>query len=518
MLRFPDHPTRPDARRGGLRAAAPLLAVALALSAPLQGCDDVELPPPERFQDKNPCPGLACDDNNPCTTDTCETFVGCVHTDVDLTCDDGDACTQGDACKSGVCGPGATVSCADGDVCTDDPACDKTQGCVHPHNTVPCDDGDACTTGEACTQGVCAGGTPAACDDKDPCTDDSCDKAKGCQHTPNTAPCDDGDPCTSGEACAAGACTGGSPTVCDDGNACTDDSCTEGKGCAATAVPGHGACGSDKQCLAGVCVAPPTGMRLLSATGANMGCVNGDTSCNSDESPLHAVTLSPFFLDVAEVSAADFAACVSAGGCTAPDTTCAANATYGVSSLASHPVNCVTWTQATAYCAWKLPTGGRLPTEAEFEISARAGKVGQIFPWGASLSPPAGSGNLPDATAEAAFPAWDTIPGYTDGAVYTAPASAEPLNAWGIRGLHGNVWEWVHDRYSPTYYAASAGSTDPMGPTTGVQRVLRGSGFFWMENAAGKALRLSHRLNFAPSHRNNDLGFRCAQPAKSDAK
>ena len=75
---------------------------------------------------------------------------------------------------------------------------------------------DLCVEGAGtCTAGQCIG-TPKDCDDKNVCTDDSCDTKAGCVHTPKTGPCDDGSKCTTGEACAGGVCAGGQ-NVCAGG-------------------------------------------------------------------------------------------------------------------------------------------------------------------------------------------------------------------------------------------------------------------------------------------------------------
>ena len=123
-------------------------------------------------------------------------------------------------------------------------------------NGTSCDDGDSCTAFDSCTAGACAGGTPAGCDDGNPCTTDSCDPALGCEHvtrpcadedpctedscdpetgeclsTPSQGACEDGNLCTTDDSCATGTCVGGPPRDCDDGNPCTVDSCDPVSGC-----------------------------------------------------------------------------------------------------------------------------------------------------------------------------------------------------------------------------------------------------------------------------------------------
>ncbi len=148
-------------------------------------------------------------------------------------CDDGDLCTWNGACKTAAgkqtCESQA-VACDDKNPCTDD-LCDKKVGCTYPlADGKPCDDGDACVKDDTCLGGKCLG-KKVICDDNNPCTDDACDLAKGCTFTDNQIPCSDGDACTTGDVCAAGACVKGSKADCDDGNSCTLDVCNSGAGC-----------------------------------------------------------------------------------------------------------------------------------------------------------------------------------------------------------------------------------------------------------------------------------------------
>lgn len=71
----------------------------------------------------------------------------------------------------------------------------------------------------------------AQCDDKNPCTDDKCEPKTGCTYTNNSSPCEDGDACTTDDKCTKGSCAGGPPPMCDDKNTCTADKCEPAKGC-----------------------------------------------------------------------------------------------------------------------------------------------------------------------------------------------------------------------------------------------------------------------------------------------
>jgi hypothetical protein len=105
-------------------------------------------------------PGVACDDGNPCTADSCsEDGNTCLHEALDqVQCSDHDVCTTGDMCVAGTCTSSGTLACPDdGNPCTTD-ACDAFQGCVHAFdNGQACDDGFTCSIDDVCVFGVCQG-------------------------------------------------------------------------------------------------------------------------------------------------------------------------------------------------------------------------------------------------------------------------------------------------------------------------------------------------------------------------
>ncbi|MBM4343126.1 MAG: hypothetical protein FJ100_07080 [Deltaproteobacteria bacterium] len=227
-----------------------------------------------------------CDDGNACTDDGCDAKAGCGAKPNSAACSDGNQCTSGDACANGTCKAGAASNCDDGDLCTQDgcnasngicthadngaskcndnnpcsdDVCHKTLGCANPSNTKPCDDGNPCTVGEACKGGGCQGGTALPCDDKQACTNDSCDPKKGCVYANNTAACDDGVGCTTADICAAGKCAG--VIQCDDKNVCTADTCDFSTGNCKYAGVSTGncddanVCTEGDYCQAGQCIA-----------------------------------------------------------------------------------------------------------------------------------------------------------------------------------------------------------------------------------------------------------------------
>ncbi len=208
---------------------------------------------------------LTCDDNNPCTADSCDPEAGCTFLPADDgECTDYNACTQGDKCGGGICLPGTLIDCDDDNLCTDD-GCAPAEGCVYAANSVPCDDAELCTIGDHCEGGVCVGGQELDCDDQNPCTDDACDGVAGCIHTNNGVGCDDDNACTGNDVCTNGTCAGVS-LDCDDEDVCTDDSCDPAIGC--QYVHNVAPCDDGNECTTGDAC-------------ANGSCVpGGATNCN----------------------------------------------------------------------------------------------------------------------------------------------------------------------------------------------------------------------------------------------
>jgi len=218
-----------------------------------------------------------CDDGNVCTTDSCETVAGCVHTATPGTvCDDGDDCTHSDSCggiDNTQCGGTAYTCFPDPLICTDE-VCDGSGGCLYPIDADmcviegvcvgrdvvnpadpcqvckpdldpevwspgsdggPCEDGDACTVGDQCLSGACQGGGAKDCDDGQVCTTDGCEPSSGCTHANNTVKCLDSK-CQGGSYyqpayCSQGLCPTQVAVNCDDGKDCTTDQCNPDFGC-----------------------------------------------------------------------------------------------------------------------------------------------------------------------------------------------------------------------------------------------------------------------------------------------
>ena len=165
----------------------------------------------------------------------------------------------------------------------------------------------------------------------------------------------------------------------------------------------------------------------------------------------------------------------------------------------SHPVVCVSWTDAVALCQWLSRKEGksyRLPTEAEWEYACRAGSSGR-FSFGDAHADLHQYGNYADCST--AFEWSDKA--HSDGQKFTAPGGSYRANAWGLHDMHGNVWEWCSDWYGQ-YPRGEA--VDPTGPAKGACRVLRGGSWArWP-----KRCRSAARVWITPDYRNNDLGFR----------
>ena len=231
-------------------------------------------------------------------------------------------------------------------------------------------------------------------------------------------------------------------------------------------------------CQDGVCVTPGggdgSGGPDIPAGTLVMGCDAGDPACASDAQPAHEVSLAAFTIDATEVTEADYADCVADGGCDPID---------GAGSDPALPVRGAAWTDAAAFCAWR---GARLPSEAEWERAARDSDT-RRFPWG---------DDDPTCTRAA-------LAGCGDGPV--AVASLEGDGPFGTADLVGNVAEWVADYYQSDYYA-QAPASNPPGPTSGGERVIRG-GSYLDDPAAASAWARRHADPLNPQP---DVGVRCA--------
>ena len=300
--------------------------------------------------------------------------------------------------------------------------------------------------------------------------------------------------------------------VCTEGNVCADGVCCapdcDGKDCGPDGCGGScGVCAPDLE----ECTETTTGVwvcaaKLVEIPAGNfwMGCNETvDDQCQSDEYPYHEVHLDVYEVDVTEVTAIDYEACVTAGGCAAPST--GTYETYQQDGMGSHPINHVTWYQAKTYCEW---VGKRLPSEAEWEKAARGGcehnggtsscgAESRKYPWGNEL-PTCGNTVMYDGGngcgTEETWPVCSK-----------SPAGDSP---YGLCDMAGNVTEWVADWYSATYYEVSP-ADNPPGPAGESLRGRRGGGFGNADSYG--LLRSSSRFAGDPFGQVGSLGFRCCR-------
>jgi formylglycine-generating enzyme required for sulfatase activity len=191
------------------------------------------------------------------------------------------------------------------------------------------------------------------------------------------------------------------------------------------------------------------------------------------------ITLSAFAIDQHEVTQADYQLCVAAGSCDAPSDG------YDPVQLANFPVVYVEWSDAVDFCTFARK---RLPTEAEWEKAAR-GTEGPTYPWG-EAAPTCLLANFSGCGGQA-----------TAVGIHTGDASP-----YGATEMAGNVFEWVADYYDSNYYTNSP-ATDPPGPTSGGDRVVRGGSF----ESNATALRTFEREHESASKTDKAIGFRCAK-------
>jgi formylglycine-generating enzyme required for sulfatase activity len=229
----------------------------------------------------------------------------------------------------------------------------------------------------------------------------------------------------------------------------------------------------------------------------------GSLAGNSNEEPLHQVTVPAFEMLQSEVTVAQYGQC---GSCGVPSTDTYCN--WDEVGYEDHPVNCVTWQQAVDYCTW---VGGRLPTESEWEYAARSGGQDITYPWGDE-----------EATCDYAVMDDDNHTYGCDTGRTWSVCSKSPAgdSDQGLCGLSGNVWEWVQDWYHGCYDCSQCpGDWDcdysTVAPADGMawevpsgsERVIRGGGL--VHDAF--AVRASIRGASGPGGTAIDHGFRCAR-------
>ncbi len=266
-------------------------------------------------------------------------------------------------------------------------------------------------------------------------------------------------------------------------------------------------------------------MNLIGLTGGafTMGSPESESGRSEDEGPQHRVALSRFAVCETEVSVRQYELVTGekpkfcADGCDN-----------------DHPVQLVSWEDSVKFLnaltrlenkrqgsgeqltecydeqtwAWEAGcTGYRLPTEAEWEYAARAGST-TAFHFGDDETKICDYANIRDVS----FPDDDELEraNCDDGFKNLAPVQTERLkpNAWGLHGVHGNVWEWVYDWYDSSFYEKSQSKDEnPANKNTADGRVLRGGSFVFLPSDA----RSASRDWLAPELRDRLRGLRCVR-------
>ena len=248
----------------------------------------------------------------------------------------------------------------------------------------------------------------------------------------------------------------------------------------------------------------PDGMVLIPEGEFQMG--SDDGNADNDEQPVHTVHLDAYYIDVNEVTNAEFKDFVLANPAWQKDTIDDKfaddnylndwNGNNFPLGKSEHPVRYVSWYAATAYAVW---VDKRLPTEAEWEKAARGGLKRKQYPWGNGI-------NFNRAN-------------YGKKIGQTTPVGEYPPNDYGVHDIAGNVWEWCLDGYEVDFYANSPRRNPTAGANNAEEivndfeniidfRVLRGGGW----NSEPEWLRSANRHGTTPAYAGiGALGFRCAK-------
>jgi formylglycine-generating enzyme required for sulfatase activity len=204
--------------------------------------------------------------------------------------------------------------------------------------------------------------------------------------------------------------------------------------------------------------------------------------CPGDQeavAPARVVATRPYWIDVYEVTNAQYRACEADGACQPPPEVPRGFEDYHTAAqYDAYPVTYVNWEMAEEYCEW---LGKRLPTEAEWERAAR-GDEGQLYPWGDEFD----QAQYEELQRRNVFP--------------YAVNTYDDFSGWGIAGASGNVWEWTADWYGPY-------QTPHHPPDSGATRVLRGG---FSQGYTGY-FRFTARVASSPALVGRFVGLRCAR-------
>jgi formylglycine-generating enzyme required for sulfatase activity len=224
--------------------------------------------------------------------------------------------------------------------------------------------------------------------------------------------------------------------------------------------------------------AKPLEMVLISGGTFVMGSPNEEKDRGLDEGPQHLVTISqPFYMGKYEITQAQWKAVMGS------------NPSFWKGD--NLPVEMVSWDDIQTFVQKINQLGEgtfRLPTEAEWEYACRAGTTSRYY-WGDDLN-----------YSQIIEYAWHR----ENSSSKTHEVGLMPPNTWELYDMSGNVWEWCQDWYGSSYYSQSV-ITDPTGPDSGINRVIRGGSWGSYAQYCRSALRYGWSL---PSRRDNDGGFR----------
>lgn len=234
-----------------------------------------------------------------------------------------------------------------------------------------------------------------------------------------------------------------------------------------------------------------------------MGC---EPDCPANAKPLHKVELGPFQMDRYEVTVAEYAACVESGTCTIPSDNLG-GCNWGKEKYQQHPVNCLDWFQAKAYCEWK---GWRLCSESEWERAAR-GSTNYSYPWGYPGDTDGKICEYAVVKAEVllysgAHSYWSWEEGCGTHHTYPFGSKSKGHSPFFALDMAGNVAEWVQDSYHPSYEGAPADGS-AWESADAELRVHRGGSY---EDKL-EFCETWQRSSATPDFRKAAIGFRCCK-------